>query len=86
MTPIEFDEQNVVWAKNQPPLLPLPAYSDKTMTVTKWRLSWRERVKILWTGTLWFQQRNLGKPLQAQLPTVDYPFVADIEAVKVEGK
>lgn len=75
MKPIEFDEQNCVWAKDQKPLLPLPAYSDKTLTVTKWQLSIWERVKLLFTGILWMQQRNLGKPLQAQSPTVDYPFV-----------
>ena len=79
MKPIEFAEHNVVWAKDQKPLLPLPAYTDKVMTITKWRLSWRERIKILFTGSLWMQQRNLGKPLQAQKPTVDYPFVTFVK-------
>lgn len=27
MTPIEFPEQTIVWAKDQPPYLPLPAYT-----------------------------------------------------------
>lgn len=32
MTPIEFPEQTIVWAKNQPPYLPLPAYTDERET------------------------------------------------------
>ena len=81
MKPIEFEEANVVWAKHQKGVLPLPAYSDKKHTITKWRLTWRERFKILFTGTLWLLQRNFGHSLQAQKPTADYPFIGPNEAM-----
>jgi len=79
MKPIEFPEANVTWAKKQAGVLPLPAYSNKRVTITKWRLTWLERLKMLWTGVLWLQQRNFGHSLQAQRPTVDYPFLKDGE-------
>lgn len=74
MKPISFPEQNKTWAKDQQPYLPLPAYSDTVNTVSCWKLSWRERLKLLFTGKLWLRQKNFGQPLQPQLPTVDTPF------------
>lgn len=75
MEPIEFPEQNRVWAKNQPPFLPLPAYTDERQTVTCWKLTWKERFKMFFTGKLWLMQINFGNSLQAQTPTIDKPFV-----------
>lgn len=74
MKSIQFPEANQVWAKNQPPFLPLPAFTDERETVTCWRLTWPERFKVLLTGTLWLRQMNFGEKLQAQVPTVDRPF------------
>ena len=51
MRPIEFPEQTTVWAKNQPEYLPLPSYTNDHETVTCWRLTWRERLRIFWTGS-----------------------------------
>lgn len=75
MTPTEFPEQTVVWAENQPPYLPLPAYSDSTQTISCWRLTWRERFTILFGGVLWLHQMNFGRPLQPQSPSVTSPFI-----------
>ena len=75
MKPISFPEQTQVWAENQPPYLPLPAYTDQVETISLWGLSWRERLKILFTGRVWLRQCNYGDPLQPQLPTVDRPFL-----------
>ena len=76
MRPIEFPEQTLVWAKDQPEYEPLPAYTDDVETVSLWRLTWRERFKVLVTGKLWLRQCNFGGPLQPQLPTVDSPWAA----------
>ena len=46
MKPLDFVERNQGWAANQPPYLPLPAYSDEKETITCWALSWRERVTV----------------------------------------
>lgn len=77
MTPIEFTEQNVVFAKDQPEYLPLPAYRDEDGTVIScWKLSWKERLKILLTGKLWLSILTFNAQLQPQLPSADNPFKA----------
>jgi len=73
--PIEFPEQTTTWAKNQPPYLPLPAYSDERETISLWSLTWKERLRVMFTGRLWLRQLNFGQPLQPQKLTVDFPFV-----------
>jgi hypothetical protein len=74
MSPVVFPEQTVVWAENQPPYLPLPAYSNDTETITCWRLTWLERLRVLWSGRMWLRQLNYGSPLQPQAPCVESPF------------
>ena len=76
MKPIEFPEQTTVWAKNQPPYLPLPAYSNERETISLWSLTWPERFRILFTGRLWLRQCNHGSPLQAQRPDTVSPFLS----------
>lgn len=76
MKPIEFPEQTIVWAKNQPEYRPLPAYTNETETISCWALTWRERLTLLRTGRLWFRQKNFGRALQPQLPSVESPFVS----------
>lgn len=75
MKPIEFAEQTIVWAKNQPPYLPLPAYTNERETISCWSLTWRERLRVLWSGRLWLRQMNFGDKLQPQAPCVESPFV-----------
>ena len=74
MNPLEFPEQTTVWAKDQPPYLPLPAYTDERETISLWGLSWSERLRVLVTGRLWLRQMNFGAPLQPQKPTTVRPF------------
>lgn len=74
MTPIEFDEQTTVLAKNQPEYQPLPVHvtGDSTRTMTAcWKLTWRERLNLLFTGRLWISQMTFGQPFQPQLPSVE---------------
>ncbi len=35
MTPIEFPQQTIVWAKDQPPYLPLPAFTNERETISR---------------------------------------------------
>jgi hypothetical protein len=74
MKPIEFPQQNKVLAENQPEYIPLPVFMDGTETVSCWRLTLRERLRLLFTGKLWLRQMNFGQPLQPQLPAVVFPF------------
>ena len=50
MKPIEFPQMNRTWAKNQPPYLSLPAYSNDKETISCWKLTLRERIQVLFTG------------------------------------
>lgn len=75
MKPIEFPEQTMVWAKDQPPYQPLPAYVNETETISCWRLTWRERLRVLVGGRLWLRQMNFGSALQPQCPSIESPFI-----------
>jgi len=75
MKPIEFPEQNCVYAKDQPEYLPLPVHKTEDGTVIScWALTWRERLRVLLTGKMWWSVLTFNHPLQPQLPQVDSPF------------
>ena len=74
MKPIRFPEQTVVWAENQPPYLPLPAYTNDSETISQWQMTWRERIAVLFSGRLWLRQMNFGAALQPQVIQVESPF------------
>lgn len=76
MNLVEFPEQTVVIAKDQPEYLPLPAHQFRDAEgriACCWQLSWRERFRILITGRLWHQVLTFGQPLQPQLLSVEKP-------------
>lgn len=75
MRPIEFKEANFTFAINQPHHLPLPAWrGDDGTVISCWKLSRRERLKLLVTGKIWVRLLTFNKPLQPQRLDVDRPF------------
>ncbi len=77
MKPIPFKESNVTYGKNQPEYLPLPAYHDHEQggrIFHCWKLTLRERVKVLFTGRLWINVLTFNRPPQPIKPMVDSPF------------
>lgn len=75
MKPIEFTEQNCVYAKDQKEYLPLPVHKmEDGMVISCWTLTWHERVKLLFTGRIWWTVLTFNYPLQPQRPWVDSPF------------
>lgn len=55
----------VVYAKDQPEYLPLPAHrAEDGCVTTRWRLTWKERLKVLVTGNIWLQLLTFNQPLQ----------------------
>lgn len=86
MTPIEFPEQTIVWAKDQPPYLQLPAYTDDVQTISCWSLSWAERFKVLVRGKLWLRQMNFGCALQPQAPSIHTPFKPLVSEPSASGR
>lgn len=102
MLPVEFPGHNVVFAKDQPEYIPLPAHKcefpeemakyqwehDETeqnmfadakhryhtgQVVCCWKLTWRERFKILWSGLLWHEILTFHNPLQPVMLHADRP-------------
>lgn len=76
MKPIDFPEQMPVYAKHQPEYLPLPAHhfgDDEGRIACCWSLSWRERLRVLFTGRIWRQVLSFHRPLQPQLLSTEKP-------------
>lgn len=66
MTPIKFKEANVTFAKDQPEYQPLPAFrndSPQDEVITCWKLSFKERLRILFKGEIWLSLLTFNKPL-----------------------
>jgi len=80
MKPIEFKEQNCVFAENQPEYLPLPVHkTEDGQVISCWRLTWKERFKVLFGGKMWLSMLTFNKPLQPQLPSISSPFEEEVE-------
>lgn len=72
MKPIEFKEQNVVFAKDQPGYEPLPAFKNDSPdgeVISCWQLSFKERMRVLFTGVIWLDLISFNKPLTPSFMT-----------------
>mgnify|MGYP003408620561 FL=1 len=72
MKPKEFPEQNVIFAKDQPEYQPLPAFKVQTESgevITCWKLSFSERLRILFKGEIWLSMLSFNKPLTPSFMT-----------------
>lgn len=83
---VEFPEQTVVIAKDQPEYLPLPAHrfagDPQGRIACCWQLTWRERLAVLFVGKLWHQILTFNQPLQPQLLTTKKPDMLNAEHSK----
>ncbi len=73
MRPIDFPESNTIFAKHQGEYVSLPAFYDYSnldgerhfgRVVHCWKLSWRERLRVILSGRMWVQVLTFEKPLQ----------------------
>ena len=72
MYPIEFKEQNWIFAKDQPQYLSLPCYkSEDGEVISCWKLTFKERLKVLFGKPIWLSMLTFNKPLQPQKLSVD---------------
>lgn len=60
-------------AKDQPEYLPLPARVDNGKVITCWKFTFKERLKILFTGSLFLSLFTFGNPLQPIRFDLDNP-------------
>ena len=66
MKPIEFKEQNIVMAESQSQYENLPAFKsddDDGIIISCWKLSLKERVRLLFKGNLWVGLWTFNEPL-----------------------
>jgi len=66
MKPIKFKHQNVTFAKDQPEYEPLPALKLDTPegeVISCWGMSFKERIRVLFTGCIWVSLMSFNKPL-----------------------
>lgn len=78
MKPVVFPGHNTVYAKDQPEYLPLPVYKRpgaEGEVTSCWKMSFRERIKVLFTGKVYWSQWTFGGKLQPQRATVDNPVI-----------
>lgn len=75
MKPIEFPQQNCVFAKDQPEYLPLPAYRtpDGQEVTACWGMSWRERFRVLFTGRVYVTLLTFNQPLTPSIVSTEAP-------------
>lgn len=74
---VDFPQANVKFAEHQDDYITLPAYredDDTGLVISCWRLSWWQRVVVLFTGKLWHQQLTYGEPLQPVIVHTGNPF------------
>ena len=65
MTPIEYGETTRVFGKNQDQYSPLPArVTDTGEVVSCWKLSFRERLSVLFRGRIFLCVWTFNRPLQ----------------------
>lgn len=74
MQAIPTPHTNVTYAENQPQYLPLPVFKqpDGTLLIT-WKLTWRERLTLLFTGRLYHIVLTFNQPLQPIMLLVKDP-------------
>lgn len=69
-----------VYAQNQPEYKPLPVWKDRDGAVlSRWRLSWRERLRVLFSGNVYLWMLTFNHPLQPIMLQVDKPQVTNNE-------
>lgn len=63
----------VIYAKDQPEYLPLPTiHRTNGEVLSRWKLTWRERLRILWTGNLYLTVCTFNNPLQPLRPSTPH--------------
>lgn len=74
MKAVEFKHQNIVFAKDQPEYMPLPALridSAEGEVISCWKMSIKERLKVLFFGRVWLSLMSFNKPLTPSYMSVN---------------
>lgn len=75
MIPTEFENQNIVFAKDQPEYLPLPAHkTEDGRVISFWKLEDGDIEKIKELGGIYIDSMTFNKPLQPIGIHIENPF------------
>ena len=78
MKPIPFAGCDRTYGESQQEYQGLPAKhlgGQQGIVLCCWRLTWRERMAVLWRGIVWHQVMTFNHPLQPQLLSTSPPMV-----------
>lgn len=71
-----YDLDVTEYAKNQPEYQSLPVHRFEDGTVlSRWRLTWRERLRVLIAGDIYLYQMTFNQPLQPVMMQAEAPVV-----------
>ncbi|HBR31937.1 MAG TPA: hypothetical protein DD733_07625 [Clostridiales bacterium] len=66
MQPTKFKEQNITFTKpasmTDEQCSSLPAYRDDREIISCWKMTWKERIKVLFIGKIWFSVYGTSQP------------------------
>ena len=74
MEVVKFKHQNVVFAERQTEYSPLPALkidSHQGEVISCWKMNFKERVIVLFTGKVWLSLMSFNKPLTPSFMSVE---------------
>ena len=86
MKPIQFKEQNIIYSKDDPNYMQLPAHrveGDPSGTVICcWQLTEEELKRVMETGVIWQSIATFNAPLQPQFLATESPFIYEADNEK----
>ena len=74
MKAVEFKHQNSVFAEDQPEYTALPSLKiegSEGHVISCWQMSFKERIKVLFTGKVWLDLLSFNKPLTPSFMSVN---------------
>jgi len=70
-----------VYAKDQPEYNSLPVFKQEDGTIlSRWKLSWLERIRVLFCGNVYLWISTFNKPLQPVFMQVEKPIIKKDES------
>ena len=81
----ELNLEETVFARDQPDYNALPAYrTEDGMVVSRWKLTWRERLRVALRGNIWTSVLTFNRPLQPMKLDTRFPLDSVVDRQPVE--
>lgn len=80
VSPVLKGVPEVVMGKDQPQYIPLPAIKSRSkgIVTTKWKFSWKERLMVLFVGSVYLQVWVFNNRLQPVKMFVNKPDLKEV--------